>query len=895
MKSFPEINQKIWKVKTPVPALSRILAHQLGVSQVVAQLLINRGIHTTEQGRLFLSSELTSLHRPFLFKDMNKAVNRIIKAVEAGEKILVYGDYDADGLTATALLVKVFRDLGQDVDFYVPNRLIEGYGLHLAVLQKARDNGTSLVVTVDCGISALSEARWAEENGLDLIITDHHEPPPEIPPAFALLNPKIPGCEYPFKELAGVGVALKLAQALLETAGRGSAAWQEYLDLACLGTVADIVPMHGENRILVKHGLQVLANTRSAGLEALVSSSGIKKGNLGPREVGFGLAPRLNAAGRIGSPDLALKLLLTDNTEEAQELACVLNKGNQERQKIESAVLGEALVLLEERPELSQSPVITLASENWHSGVIGIVASRLIDRFYRPVFLLSLEGDEGKGSARSIPGFNIHKALAYCQKHLLDFGGHEMAAGFAIKRSNIESFFKELNIYAEKVIGDKRMIPLLDVDGFVDIGQVSEGLVNEIIKLRPFGHANSDPLLVCRKATLMESRGVGKGAAHLKLRLRTGDSVLDGIGFNLGAYAEVLATAESVDIVFVPGMNEYNGRRNVQLEVKDLGIPALLDGLEQHHEETLFIEGGLLASAGGKAEDKEELFMPEFVLVKFKDIKNRNQFNRAALNKRIHDVELIDCRNSGDRPALLARLVAGGDPTLVVTSCAYQAIELAYHIQLARPDLKGKIACCHQQNHKDKEPEIITLRQSGEPGVLVATSEAASFACFSPGQVILYHLPYDQQGINSAIEYVPPGCRLYFLCSDEDYQDNLLGLESLVPGREYLASLYHLLRREKKEYLTVYINRLNAAMTGAGFVHAGAKSIRVAFTVLSELGLLTCDDRDDLVRVHLLPAPAVKKDLLQSQTYKFLCGIKEDSVSFMRKFLSEPVHNLLTL
>lgn len=882
-------------MKTPVPALSRILARQLGVSQVVAQLLINRGIHTTEQGRLFLSSELTSLHRPSLFKDMNKAVNRINKAVEAGEKILVYGDYDADGLTATALLVKVFRELGRDVDFYVPNRLIEGYGLHLAVLQKARDHGTSLVITVDCGISALSEARWAGENGLDLIITDHHEPPAEIPPALALLNPKIPGCEYPFKELAGVGVALKLAQALLEAAGRGSAAWQEYLDLACLGTVADIVPMHGENRILVKHGLPVLANTRSAGLEALVLSSGIKKGNLGPREVGFSLAPRLNAAGRIGSPDLALKLLLTDNTEEAQELACVLNKGNQERQKIESVVLGEALGLLEERPELSQSRVITLASENWHSGVIGIVASRLVDRFYRPVFLLSLEGGEGKGSARSIPGFNIHEALACCQKHLLDFGGHEMAAGFAIKRSNIESFFKDLNIYAAGVIGDKKMMPLLDVDGFVDIGQVSEGLVNEIIKLRPFGQANPAPLLACRRATLMESRGVGKDAAHLKLRLRTDDAVLDGIGFNLGAYAEVLATAEAVDIAFVPGMNEYNGRSSVQLEVKDLGVPALLDGLEQDHEETLFIENTLPASAGEVAEDKEGLYIPDFVLRKFKDITDGNESSGAALNSRIEEVELIDRRNSGDRPALLAGLAACGEPTLVVTACAYQAIELAHHIQMARPDLKGKIACRYQQNHRDKEPEIIALSEPGEPGVLVATPAAASLACFSPGQVVLYHLPYEPQVVNAALECVPPGGKMYFLCSNDDFQDNLLGLEALVPGRGYLASLYHLLRREKKEYLTAHINRLNAAMTGAGFVHAGVCTVRVAFTVLSELGLLKCDHKGDVVRVHLLPAPAVKKDLLQSHTYKFLCGIKEDSVSFMRKFLSEPVHNLLTL
>lgn len=892
MKSFPE-NQKLWKVKTPVPALSRILARQLGVSQVVAQLLINRGVYTVEQGRLFLSSELASLHRPFLFKDMHKAVNRIVRAVETGEKILIYGDYDADGLTATALLVNVFRRLGRNVDAYVPNRLIEGYGLHLEVLQRARESGTNLVITVDCGISALSETLWAGENGLDLIITDHHEPSSEIPPAFALLNPKIPGCEYPFKELAGVGVALKLAQALLETAGRGSAAWQEYLDLVCLGTIADLVPMRGENRTLVKHGLSVLANTGNAGLEALISTCGIKKDDLDSQKVAFGLAPRLNAAGRVGSADLALRLLLTDSTEEAGELAWALNKGNQERQKIESAVLGEALDLLKESPQLARSPVIALASENWHAGVIGIVASRLVERFYRPVFLVSLEGGEGKGSARSIPGFHMHKALAYCQKHLLDFGGHEMAAGFAVKRSGLAGFFEDLNHYAQKAIGDKKMIPLLHIDGFVDIGQVSEELVNEIIKLRPFGQSNPDPLLVCRRALLVESRGVGKGAAHLKLRLRTDKAVLDGIGFNLGAYAEVLATAESVDIAFVPGMNEYNGRRNIQLEVKALGNPASFEVMEEHQDEALFIEEALPAAAGELAEDREEFFIPEFILGKFKDMKRGNRPRGTDLKKPIPDIDFIDRRNAGDRPALLAEIAAAGEPTLVIASCAYQTIELAHYVQLARPELKGKIACCHRQNAKE-EMETIAPGVYGEPRVLVATPEAASLACFEPEQVVLYHLPYGPQGINSAIDRVPPGGRLYFLGSDEDLQDNMSGLESLVPDRSYLASFYHLLHREKKETITAYIDRLKEAMAGAGFVHAGACTVRVAFTVLWELGLLRCDDQGDFVRIHLLPAPPVKKDLLQSKTYQFLCELKEDSVSFMRKFLSEPVHNLLT-
>lgn len=884
----------MWKVKTPAPALSRIFARKLGISQVLAQLLINRGIHTIEQGRLFLSSELESLHHPLLFSDMKKAVTRILKAIKAGEKILVYGDYDADGLTATALLANVFRHLGREVDCYVPNRLIEGYGLHLEVLQKARENGTDLVITVDCGISALSEARWAGENDLDLIITDHHEPPAELPPAFAVINPKIPGCEYPFKELAGVGVALKLAQALLEAAGMGGETWQEYLDLACLGTIADIVPVHGENRILVKHGLPVLANTKRAGLEALIALSGVKKDNLGPREVGFGLAPRLNAAGRIGSPSLALRLLLTDNAEEARELACELNRENQERQKIESAVLGEALGLLEERPDLAKSSVITLASDGWHSGVIGIVASRLADRFYRPVVLVSLEGPEGRGSARSIPDFNIYKALNYCEKHLLDFGGHEAAAGFTIKSSNIESFFMDLNKYAEQVIGGKNMVPRLDIDGFVDIEQISEELVNEIEKLRPFGHANPGPLLGCRSAPLMESRGVGKGGAHLKLRLRTDNTVLDGIGFNLGAYAEILATAESVDLAFVPEMNEYNGKRTVQLEVKDLGAPAVLDPSEQHCQETLFAEGVFFTSSGEQDEDEEELFIPEFILKKLRDIRTGNQPVQNAPKKQIEGVQLVDYRNSGDRPALLPRLV-NSEPMVVITSCSYQTIELAHHIQLARPDLKGKVAYCHDQTGRDKKTKIVTLFKSGQLSALVSTPEAAGPAYTNSKQVLLYHLPYSPEEIRSAINYVLPGGRLYLLYSDEDFHDNLAGLESLAPGREYLASLYHLMRREKNRDIMVNINRLKVTMARAGFQHAGAHTVKVAFTILGELGLLNSEDKGEFMLVHLFPAPSDKKDLFQSQTYRLLHEMKEESVSFMRKFLSEPLHNLLTL
>ena len=474
MKNIPKRKVKIWQVKASEPVLSQIFAHKLKISPITAQLLINRGIYTVEQGLAFLGSELERLHNPYLMKDLEKAVDRILKAAGSGERILLYGDYDVDGITSTALLTRVLQGIGADVHNYLPHRLTEGYGLHLAPLQRAAEEGTSLVVTLDCGINALEEALWAKNNGLDLIITDHHEPPLELPQAVAVVNPKRQDCLYPFKELAGAGVALKVAQAIIKESGKNNLAWQDYLDLVCLGTIADVVPLHGENRILVKHGLSRLAHTDKCGLQALMKVSGVEKNTFGARDVGFGLAPRLNAAGRLGNPGEALRLLLTDNPAEAWEIANELNRSNQERQKIETDVLTEALHLLQAKPHLQEAQVLVLASEGWHPGVIGIVASRLTEMFNRPVLLVTLEGGEGKGSARSIPCFNMYQALEHCREHLQNYGGHALAAGFTIDSGKIEGLAKEINHYAAQALAQAETVPLLELDAIIEAAQIDE-------------------------------------------------------------------------------------------------------------------------------------------------------------------------------------------------------------------------------------------------------------------------------------------------------------------------------------------------------------------------------------------------------------------------------------
>jgi single-stranded-DNA-specific exonuclease len=891
MKTFPENSQKLWQVKSPAPALSNILARKLGITPITAQLLINRGIHTIEQGRVFLGSELARLHDPMLFKDMGRAVARILKAVEAKEKILIYGDYDTDGITATALLARIFRRLGADAGCYVPNRLAEGYGLHTEVLEKAHTEGTSLVITVDCGISDLAEIRWANENKMDLIVTDHHEPPEELPPAYALVNPKCIDSGYPFKELAGVGVALKLGQALLEAAGQGSEAWRDYLDLVCLGTIADIVPIKGENRILVKHGLLALEETRCPGIQALIEVSGVKNNSISPREVGFGLVPRLNAAGRTGDPGLALELLLTEDYDKALELAKLLNKANQERQRIEAAVLEEALDMLDSDPAKQEAAVLALAAEHWHPGVIGIVASRLTGRFYKPALLVTIEGDESRGSARSIPGFNIYQALAHCREHLLDYGGHALAAGFTVKTADIENFFAALKAYARSIMGGERLQPLLEIDGVVEMDQVSEKLISEINLLQPFGYANPSPLLSCRGA-LLESRGVGKSLAHLKLRLRGDNNVLDGIGFNLGAYADILTKGEAVDLAFVPDMNEYNGRRSVQLEVKDLGAPALFASRDEFDADTDTLEELYFSPAGELAEDSEDLFVPEFLFTTLKALGACERPMPPKKHRKADDIRYLDCRNSGSRPRRLAELAATSEPTLVITSCGYQSIELAHYIQLYDSSLRGKVAYCHYHTSQETKGQLVAHFNAGDISIIFATPAASASAGLCAGQVLLYHLPYSPEAALHAARSVTPGGALHLLFGEDDLQDNLDGLEGLAPGREYLAELYQLLRRGRKENVLSNVNILTSAMKAAGYPQTSVYTLRTALAVFAELGLLSCKGEGVLMNIHLSPAPSEKLDLFQAPTYERLTRIKEDSVQVMRNFISAPVHNL---
>lgn len=591
---------KIWKIPKPNPTLQQIFSMKLGISKVVAQMLINRGITTVDEARDFLFTE-ENVPAPFLMKDMDKAVTRIQLAIKNHEKIRIFGDYDVDGITSTAILMHVITSLGGSVDFYIPERLTEGYGMNSAAVASADYDGVSLIITVDSGISCAEEVDIARSRGIDVIVTDHHEPPSVIPRALAIINPKQDNCLYPFKDLAGAGVAYKLAEALLQdrtdvdNPDEFGYLLDKLVELACLGTIADIVPLKGENRLLVKKGLKRLANTYFIGLRALMEKCGIKPGEINSRTIAFQISPKINAAGRLGDASCAVKLMLCDNIDEAATLAAELCALNEERQSIEAAIYKEALHIIESGGiDLAKSKVIVLAREGWHLGVIGIVASKLVQDYYRPVILMNIEGNIAKGSARSIQPFNLFQALQQNAIYLEKYGGHKQAAGLTMLAENVPLFVSAINCYADEQLAGAELMPEIYIDSEVLLTDMNEDIYRQMQMLAPYGCDNPVPVVACRQAGVMDYRTVGADGSHLKLKVSSRQLIIDAIGFNLGKHQQVVSQTDYLDIVFVLEKNEWNGRSTLQLNIKDLRpYDEAVCFWEQEKEggETNFIEG----------------------------------------------------------------------------------------------------------------------------------------------------------------------------------------------------------------------------------------------------------------------------------------------------------------
>lgn len=555
---------KKWKLKTPRPELQARLRDAAGIPPIVAQLLANRGISEPDEAERFLNPRLESLFDPFGLKGMDRAVDRLKKARDRQETVMIYGDYDVDGVTGTAVLSRLMKKFGIQARTYIPHRMEEGYGLNYDVVPLAKAEGVSLLITVDCGITSAGEVEELARAGIDSVVIDHHEADGDrIPDAVSVIDPKQADDDYPFRDLAGVGLAAKFAQAVL---GHFPV---DDLDLVALGTVADMVPLVSENRIIAKHGLPKIASTSKEGLRALIETARIKGKEVTPYSVGFVLGPRLNAAGRMGTANTSLDLLLSDNYLNATALAQALEAHNKERQRLQGSLVDEALAIIEADPLLAGEPVIVLHKEGWHKGVLGIAAAKIADKFGRPAVIIAMENGWGVGSARSVEGFHLNEALAHCSEVLEGFGGHRRAAGLKVKDKHVVEFRSRINLFAKEVLAACDLTPTLDVDAELSLSSVSIDLVRQVERLGPHGEGNPMPLFASRRL-MVKSRPQIMGKDTIKFWVTDGRATFSAVGFGMASANEALRMGQAVDLAYTLGIDDWNKPAQVQLVIKDI-------------------------------------------------------------------------------------------------------------------------------------------------------------------------------------------------------------------------------------------------------------------------------------------------------------------------------------
>ncbi len=564
--------KKRWKVSPFDKALQEKLSKDLEILPLTARLLINRGLVDSDRASSFLSPGLSDLHDPFLLKDMDKGVRRVREAVERGEGIAVYGDYDVDGTSSTALLYLFFKSIGLDVATYIPDRKTEGYALNIEALKGLKAKGVHVVITVDCGTSNHEEIAAASSLGMDVVVTDHHEPTARALPAAAFINPLQEGCAFPFKRLAGVGVAFNLVMALRSALresgfikGKGPNL-KRFLDLVAIGTVSDMVPLVDENRIFVRYGLKELARTDRPGLVALKEVSGLRPGPVEAHHIAFKLAPRLNAAGRIARAERALSLLVSEDETSAMVIARELDEANISRRKLESDIMDEALAMIDGTGKRA----LVLSSDNWHQGVIGIVASRLTERFGLPAVMIAVDGDVGRGSARGVRAFNMLEGIINSAPILLRYGGHRAAAGFSIHKDKIDTFKEQFLSYAANVLSEDDLIPEVELDARVSIKDMNLRAISEIENLAPFGVANREPLLCLTDTTLMDTKVVG--GRHLRFRFSQAGTMARGIGFGMAGMKEL--NGEGFSLAFSPYTDSWGGAVKPGFRIREVSRTA---------------------------------------------------------------------------------------------------------------------------------------------------------------------------------------------------------------------------------------------------------------------------------------------------------------------------------
>jgi single-stranded-DNA-specific exonuclease len=853
--------KKIWKIQKPNIKSSAKIAAKLGVSSLLSQLLTIRGIEDEQEAGKFLYPDLDMIYSPFLMHDMERAVERIKKAIENGEQIWIYGDYDVDGTTATSLLLGVFKHLRVEAHYYIPNRFDEGYGLNIDAITKLAEDGCNLMISVDCGISSVTEIEHANKLGIDVIITDHHEPKDgNIPEAYAVLNPKIlptplptptppeegkRGVKYPFDGLAGVGVAFKLAQALLEQEGeRLSSFLKTQLDLVALGTVVDVASLIDENRTLSKFGLEELNKRERIGIRALCDVAGHGSGKeINSYTLGFVLGPRLNAAGRLDTARKVVELLTTESYEYALNIAKELDAENRERQEIEHQILEHAKDKIKRYVDLDKEKALVLADEEWHRGVIGIVASRLVEAYYRPTLLIALEGNEGHGSGRSIPEFNLFEGLNKCKELMLGFGGHKAAAGLSIEKDKIPELRSRFSQVVSSELSADDLTPKVKIDLEISASQLTMQAIEELRLLEPCGFGNPRPVMSISDASINGVPNlIGKNNEHLKFMISDGGQNLETIGWRMAPMVIALKNKNiTVDLAFHPEINEWQNTRRAQLILNDIHIN----------------------SPRSKVQDiYPPLNIPSSVKIFDRRNRDKSEYLRKLLAR--NERTFLYVRND----AALQQLAEMGKGARTPLSSDECQVPIINDLGLCSTDL----------NH-DQRQELLQQFERGQLSTIASS-------------VILEHLPYVKHLV--FCHPVPTQnifsdcCKPVFETEETTYVHLIFGakdvevmqdmLEWEYPGRETLGKLYKLIENIAQENGTIV--EWDELIKQANLLFIKEQTVRSAITIFEELQLVEAPNALDFNTIHFLSKPQQKRSLNESKFFLKGEQLKQAALSF---------------
>lgn len=805
---------KKWTLKYKGIIKEYDLGKKMKISPEIGQILKNRGVNNEEDAEIFINPSLNYLRDPFLMKDMKKAVDRIKHAVENNQKIWIYGDYDVDGVSSTSILCIYFDSIGYPVKYYIPNRLEEGYGINEEAIRVLKDQDCDLIISVDCGITSVKEVELANELGIDIIITDHHEVQDQIPNAYAVINPKQKECNYPFDMLCGCGVAFKIIQALTPKEDFGIS-MHKYLEIVTIATICDIVPLVDENRIIVKNGLRIMKDGENIGLRELINVCGIETNKIGSSHIGFSIGPRINASGRLGYSYLGVELFTTKSKEEAMEIASLLEEKNNERQMIEAKMYQEAEDIILRDKSYENDKVLVVAKEGWQHGVIGIVASKLTEKYYKPTILLTIEEGEATGSARSIKGFSIFDTLVNCADLLNKFGGHEQAAGLSMDSKNIEILKRKVNEIANYQLDDEDMIENIFAEFELNESSIDFNLIEELHSLEPFGMSNPSPRFIIRN---LEIRGVfrlGKDKNHLKLSLEK-NKVYECIGFNMAYMAEQFDVGDKVDVLFQVDENNYMGNRKIQFLLKDIR----------------------LAHPKDISKNLESINLFRNIKPLVKEISENIGYNKINIDG-CKDINIFEHIN---------------EKSLIITNSVNGFLKALSDISLTEYEFDINYNIIESINNKVQ---------------LIFFPYIDKIDLKRYNNIILYDYLYDINEYSLLYEYSDNQCEIikYYDKNDLIYINNIVS--SIIPEREEFITLYKIMSKYKK----IKIDILDIK---SKFNIAPIKLFAM-LNVFKDLDLMDfeVEDKSNTLTMEIMPKPSAKIDLASSKVLQGLNQLKD--------------------